>query len=387
MPCLPAAQAMARDTPTLPSSPPTTSTSGYADEVGKVAKAVKTAKEPKKKAPKCEELKAADTQSLICVRAPNPDRQRGQTAASLPRPTEVPDWCDDRGPDNQFSTNRLLACKYGQLDYEIRVNNKVVGTALLDAWDLVTVRVGDHQISHKQWIAAVNFSGIGEGLYLNGVWGSCSALCNTQSNTWGAQLPLTTTKFLHGEVIHQAQVTQEGKIVDGIFVDTQMEFAHPAAAGVISEVSETLTPIRCDYKAVTGGGFAFQACVFPWFWPTHLVPRSLVREYADHIADAQLSGEPGAPDDAPLHRITNADDIKENRNTACQYAPDPRPNGKQCDEYPFASTREGAYTGGGSWSWRLIDENHNRDGGNLLQRFYQDARILRGDEFYVKVVA
>jgi hypothetical protein len=62
-----------------------------------------------------------------------------------------------------------------------------------------------------------------------------------------------------------------------------------------------------------------------------------------------------------------------------------------CDEYPFASTYEGAVTGpladGGLQrnSVRLIDWGDNQYVGNLLGVFYGDWRILDGDKFDVAV--
>lgn len=378
---LPAAPVMAHTTPT-PS--PAASPAPIADEVGRIAQAERNSRQ---KADTCAAKSKASEPTSICVRTKRVDSRSAQTAASLPRPSEMPDWCDDRGPDNQWTSNRFLACKYGQTEYEIRRDNKIVGTALIDVWDLVTVKVGDHLISHKQWMAAANFTGIGEGLYLNGVWGRCQGLCNAKSNTWAQYPTFTKTSYLHGEIAHEASVAREGQVAHAIYVDAEMEVGHPATTGFESAISELTTPIRCDFKAVTGVGIAYRACAFSTFWPTLSVPRSILPKYAGHIADAQQSGHPGAAGTPwPLHRTTDGDDIDENRNLSCADAPSPRPNGMECDEYPFASTQEGPYTSGNDSSWRLIPKQENRDGGGQLQDFYRDARILNKDAFYVKII-
>ena len=60
------------------------------------------------------------------------------------------------------------------------------------------------------------------------------------------------------------------------------------------------------------------------------------------------------------------------RGDACASAPSPRPNGMQCDEYPFAST----YQGGGPWGktysaqWQLIPAAENSLQGDVLGHFY-----------------
>ncbi|MEU8258678.1 hypothetical protein AB0C06_30940 [Micromonospora inaquosa] len=76
----------------------------------------------------------------------------------------------------------------------------------------------------------------------------------------------------------------------------------------------------------------------------------------------------------------------------------PRNPNLNCDEYPFASTREGTYTGSAStgdpegWrTWRgsarLIGEVDNQESGNLYVniRFYQADRILDRDPFFVAI--
>ncbi|MDI1455685.1 NucA/NucB deoxyribonuclease domain-containing protein [Streptomyces sp. NPDC003388] len=60
-----------------------------------------------------------------------------------------------------------------------------------------------------------------------------------------------------------------------------------------------------------------------------------------------------------------------------------RPAGKQCDEYPFASTWQGASTGGGHFSWRMINVTQNEEGGKALGRFYLYNRVLEKDRFLV----
>ncbi|MEU0054454.1 NucA/NucB deoxyribonuclease domain-containing protein [Streptomyces sp. NPDC006309] len=60
-----------------------------------------------------------------------------------------------------------------------------------------------------------------------------------------------------------------------------------------------------------------------------------------------------------------------------------RPAGKECDEYPFASTWQGASTGGGKFNWRMIPKAQNQGGGKALANFYLYNRILEKDKFLV----
>ncbi|MGZ3144794.1 NucA/NucB deoxyribonuclease domain-containing protein [Lentzea chajnantorensis] len=109
-------------------------------------------------------------------------------------------------------------------------------------------------------------------------------------------------------------------------------------------------------------------------------------ELATHIADTQRAGLPGSPaSGSPLTRQTDRILMDKNRSTSCPSSL-PRPDGKQCDEYPFASTNQGAFLGGGLYSARMIKEEDNEKGGRELSAFYRDQRIINFDPFYVQIV-
>jgi hypothetical protein len=59
-----------------------------------------------------------------------------------------------------------------------------------------------------------------------------------------------------------------------------------------------------------------------------------------------------------------------------------------CDEYPFASTKEGAAAGDNRFSAPLVSEADNKAAGKVLNdQTYAPNRILGGDAFYVKIVS
>ncbi|MER7870311.1 hypothetical protein ABTZ90_25140 [Streptomyces cellulosae] len=122
------------------------------------------------------------------------------------------------------------------------------------------------------------------------------------------------------------------------------------------------------------------------------------------------SGLPGAyPDGQPLTRQTDDTTITSNRNTACPQASSggyPRPTGYSCDEYPFASTHQGAASNrllgrtfdwcqistltsrtGPGWSACMIPATENTAAGrDDLRIFYNENRVLENDAFYVWIV-
>jgi hypothetical protein len=175
--------------------------------------------------------------------------------------------------------------------------------------------------------------------------------------------------------------------------------------------------IRCDSATYFHlGGERPAACVFSDVTP-HLIYRTSddrVRDIALHIRNAQdnpfdafpfrfsdkqipgkyLGGGPG------LHRIpsgsgqyfANRDEARD----ACQGRgryigeglPQPPGEGEHCDEYPFASTEEGAADPFWDFSVDAINGSQNCAAGALLAWYYTNDRILYGreDEFYVEIL-
>jgi hypothetical protein len=87
----------------------------------------------------------------------------------------------------------------------------------------------------------------------------------------------------------------------------------------------------------------------------------------------------------PLHHITDQAQQRRNNAVLCPRSR-PRPPGKQCDEYPFASTKEG---GNGvppsSRGWAWVPAAEQRSQGGLINAFYNANRVLDGDAFWVLV--
>ncbi len=121
-----------------------------------------------------------------------------------------------------------------------------------------------------------------------------------------------------------------------------------------------------------------------------------VNESALHIYDALHRPErtfpswpgktiPGTKE--PLHRDSKK--VDDNRKRSIQECKkvwrDYSGTGLQCDEYPFASTKEGSTKGDNRFSVRLIDGTDNRKGGERLNEMYTLNRVLDGDPFYLKI--
>ncbi|MFI9404916.1 hypothetical protein [Nocardia sp. NPDC052316] len=169
--------------------------------------------------------------------------------------------------------------------------------------------------------------------------------------------------------------------------------------------------VRCDHVT----GFRDKAgCVVPAAQPILDLTTRGVAAHAGHIGYAQSSGLPGKPNGTPLTRTTDAATIQNNRNISCNRVPGPRPSGQQCDEYPFASTKQGGGANGPArtysnspceqtmpgWvnrrtipvsfydaagiSMCMMPGRDNLRGGGILSWFYVKNRVHDGEAFYVK---
>ena len=174
-----------------------------------------------------------------------------------------------------------------------------------------------------------------------------------------------------------------------VFVEITVPEAINRTAGFYPDSPALL---RCDSVAsrVSTG------CVYKEYKPS--MRYALDGDWADypelawHVKEAQqghgVPGKtgggplPGDPEGVPLTRIATTDETG-NRAAACKDSLD-RPDGDSCDEYPMNSTAEGAATG--SYSCRMINEDHNETGGAKLGWFYDKQHVLPGDKFFVEIV-
>ncbi|WP_176993295.1 DNRLRE domain-containing protein [Nonomuraea jiangxiensis] len=69
------------------------------------------------------------------------------------------------------------------------------------------------------------------------------------------------------------------------------------------------------------------------------------------------------------------------------FRPDRLPIGgpNSCDEYPFASTKEGAGTAQGKYSLRALNRSHNSSHGGTIRNWYKDYRVGTGNSFWVLI--
>jgi hypothetical protein len=134
---------------------------------------------------------------------------------------------------------------------------------------------------------------------------------------------------------------------------------------------------------VTGG------CVYHQYVPTYDVStmNNDTAQVAWHILWAQrnLVNHWGWQGHGPaLTRTRDLALIRANRRVACGGRPPA--GGKSCDEYPFATTQEGA-SRNSDYSWHMVPARQNSLEGSRYRRpWYNSVRLLEGDKFWVNVV-
>ncbi|MFI5825300.1 NucA/NucB deoxyribonuclease domain-containing protein [Streptomyces rishiriensis] len=156
--------------------------------------------------------------------------------------------------------------------------------------------------------------------------------------------------------------------------------------------------VRYDYAGKIAG--KFQGTVFTGARVELIMSQAdpAVNESALHIYDALNRPErtfpswpgktvPGSKE--PLHRLVDKDKQKSNRARSIKECEkvwgDYKGTSLQCDEYPFASTKEGSTKGDNRFSVRLIEGTDNETGGRRLDQMYTLNRIIDGDAFYMKI--
>lgn len=168
--------------------------------------------------------------------------------------------------------------------------------------------------------------------------------------------------------------------------------------GLVLDAGSYTPAIRCDQSK--SGEFATPACIFSGVQPMYALQMSdpTLGEVAQHVHWALTDPNTTTPQTGNqklipnlLNRETDSAVGDTNRtkatNTCNRVFGATRPPGKQCDEYPFAKSEQGAASRDGDdhYSVALVDGTQNGNEGNYRARWLKADRIIDGDLF--KVVA
>ena len=341
-----------------------------------------------------------DGRDLVTCLTVEPADALPATTASTPVPP--PRDCGTRG---YYAVTRLWACGVflSRLNFIDVRTGAVVGTL---EYSLVDYSFSSNSLSN--WMQQVQWqfnSATGVGLTRpQTITGraACTGSCYLSSLDFPPQ-SAAVGREAHSHASNTTTATTAGAIGFG----TSRTYWHfYDAYGTSTEAYVTAPRLRCDNAMPGNIGVG---CVWPQFVPTVQYSQSGTRaQIARHISQAQASGLPGSfAARSYLHRLTNQTQIGLNRDQACGSPPPAvlAPSTNNCDEYPFASTYEGAWTGGGTartqsgcyyvvlnpstgssgYSICSVDAAQNSGAGSDLGGFYARNRVIDRDPFMVQV--
>lgn len=321
--------ATAEDTPTVDDAPGVTTESEIVEEKAPAARTNSSSAES------CSEPDGSGTRQCASI------EHKTVESASKPKetgvsPQAIPSRCSTPG---NWSISRFDACRIEGILYTVyRVSSTgvqtVIGTAELVAYSWTRTYNGAAKPRLEVEIHVVKTFGEATKSTI-----SSRSACSIPGCTGSGRTSSPTLINAANSIF----LIQEwgwngptGSVQTGSLTE-RLTFSHPTAPAATYSIQ---TPnIRCDNAA---HGSASSGCIYPSSRPTVNYEAAAFPSFSDHVRKAQESGLPGSTaSTVPLHRTRSQVAISANRNAACKssYL---RPVGKTCDEYPFASTREGA---------------------------------------------
>lgn len=355
----------------------------------------------------CEKPAAATTKRFVCVqstdmRTAKPSaaaRKQFQKAGSKLAPRAASDRakCQFDNPDGYIAVpDRFTSCV--AISWELTSwiiedgVEEIVGQALFDDYQWVVYSAGSQGFDHDLQIDDIAAWGdLAEGVPMTVTTGCIQTDTIDQDDcTYGFNAPIETPIDLLPEQSWSRSWTDTANLTDPDqvrFLDSSVgvQFAGEDPPWLFDDIDYGLHG-RCEQMV----GIAF-GCVDYYFVPTlEYDPRSYpkVEPVAQHIYTAQknapgsggLVTKWGVPPNA-LYRDTNSADQTANNRAACRNVVT-TPGVTSCDEFPMASTYEGAAFNPDFTTAVVPVDSQNSQGG-ITSTFYQDNRVIDGDPFYV----
>lgn len=289
--------------------------------------------------------------------------------------------------------DRFADCLYDDwVDLIIDVENgEVVGTVTgaTILWNTLAYNSRSWQEHIRVVIATVTGEGAGTTFTAPIECHVRSAGCRpTRKGFWAGQdgfLAAEEGAFYNGELGWHSP----GSATDKLAIQVNMIFDNPVANPAPLRVGPTET-VRCDSQAIfrpTKGG-----CVY--LNATENIPEisdsdRSVTGAARFIEEAQKKIHNHAGQfrvGRALTRLTDRSLIRRNRRVACKGVHPKK--GQSCDEYPFASTYEGAaLVAPDDFAHKAVNTAQNSKVGTYLSIFLLHLRIASKDSYYVDIVS
>lgn len=280
----------------------------------------------------------------------------------------------------------------------------VIGTAQLLLMDYSYVSSSLTTWAHQMQVRMISATGVATASEIivgtfnapGGYGFGCYSPCNLVNASVAPQ-PISVGATASFEAYYELSPVPGQRLTSS----TWYNFAVRVPQGLTTWHGFDMPHVRCDAELSPAG------CVFSFAIPNMWYSMTgSYSEFASHVQQAQASGLPGAERIRPLHRLRDPALIRANRAVACPAHYD-RPPGNSCDEYPFASTYEGAALSQGGprtfpgcsvsladppstvangYSVSMIDAIQNSGAGAAMNaQLYQRYRVLDGDPFTVEI--
>jgi hypothetical protein len=364
-----------------------------------------------------------------------------QSNAVSPKTTTVPprtltlDECKAQTAAGDTGTmwlkSRFAICESLFLDWEWFVDGDPVGFTQVTVTGIGTVPSASSRELYLNYYLS-DFVSVGENDFpdlLLGPSGEVETVPSTASLSEGGRLPDPQT-IANWEadpswtVSFNAPNGQGSAPDDAVWALYNLDFPYEPPPGWIADSVSAgnlasfglrwdNAPYLPNYKAadpVNSGGAEFSYLISPLQYSTAVGAPE--RAAAQHIQQAFTSPQttypanpskdvPGGSADKPLHRLYYDTARREaNRSAAGDVCEADDPNygtaGLDCDEFPFATTYEGAAqhtfdktAPADNFSAKMIDSTENQAGGSQLGVYYGYNRVIDGsdDGFYVEITS
>lgn len=343
---------------------------------------------------------AEDGESL-CITELEPTEQksdslgRGDVSPMAIQP--LPRWCADNYAGGRFVT-RTQDCETSgfSLQKRLTVNGRttVVGTASLAWYSYQYTSFSIASVAHQYGFRVSTITGDVAGITLSAA-SNCTGSC-VHSGAVIPATPVALNGWREAESFTSPPNTTLGSIYY-LATGWSLTVNFPGSASGPTTLRTQPYDVRCDNAM--GGRYPSAGCAVYYAAGRVAFSSAANPSLVAHLSQAIRSGLPGGSALNPLHRTQVPSVINLNRSRACGGVA-AQPN-RSCDEYPFASTYEGAASGGSARSFPgcylsdppatgpvgfsrcIIDARQNSAGGGILGAAYQKQRILDGDPFYV----
>jgi hypothetical protein len=307
----------------------------------------------------------------------------------------IPSWCASFYNGGRQVTRTQDCASFGlTVTKTVTTNNvpRVVGTAQVAAYSYQYTSYSTPVVAHQYGFSVSSVSGDVSGVILSAT-SNCSGSC-VQSTAVIPGTPVAISGWKEAESFTQPTSTAVGSIN---YLATAWTFSVSVSGGTGGSASTGPYDLRCDNAA--GGSSPTAGCAV-YYAPGQVTYSSSSNpSLVSHLAQAIGSGLPGGSVYDPLHRTQVQSVINLNRSIACGGVP--AQTGLSCDEYPFASSYEGAAAGGSARSFPgcglsdpagtgpvgysrcMVVAGQNSSAGAILGNTYRQQRILDGDPFIV----